>query len=306
MMKRALAAALLCLLVSSCVTPQPSRPPLQVALTFDDLTLHGPYPPGETPLSVERELVAALKREHVRNAYGMVNGHSVEEQPATDQALSEWRSAGLLLGNHGWSHRHLNEMTAAEFEQELTRNEPLLQRHATGTDWHWFRYPFLDEGGNTKRRAEARAVLARHGYRVASVTMDFGDWQWTGPYARCAGDPAAVAKLEAMYLQAAREGIDYFRTLSRQLYGRDIPYVILLHESAFEARMLPQLLQIFRQEGFRFVSVAQAEKDPAYADQVDPAAPALPQGLEDKARDRNIALPKRTNLAPLLDAMCKR
>ena len=288
--------------LASCATPQ-DRQPLELALTIDDLPVHGPIPAGETPQSVANGVISALTNAHVP-AYGFVNARWTEQQPDTLEALKAWRAAGLPLGNHGWAHRHLNEMTVPEFERELVRNEPVLQ--PLGGDWRWFRYPFLDEGKDEAQRAAARKILADHGYKVAAVTMDFSDWQWTAPYARCraVNSNQAIAELERMYLQAAREGIAYSRELSRKLYERDIPYVVLLHDSAFEARMLPRLIELYRSEGFRFVSLPAAERDPAYADQMRPDLPAEPKGLEWKAITRGIELPSRTDFAPALAAIC--
>ena len=107
-----------------------------------------------------------------------------------------------------------------------------------------------------------------------------------------------------MYLAAARENIGWYRELSHQLNGRDIPYVILLHESAFEARMLPELAQLYRSAGFRFVSLPEAEKDPTYADQVRPDLPPEAQGLEGKFRARGLPFPKRQDYAAELNAIC--
>jgi peptidoglycan/xylan/chitin deacetylase (PgdA/CDA1 family) len=118
------------ILLASCATPQQQRAP-EIAITIDDLPVHGPYPAGETPQSVARGLIAALTAAHAP-AYGFIKGHWVAERPDTAQVFTMWRSAGLSLGNHGWSHRHLSEMTPAEFEQELVRNEPILGRE----DWH--------------------------------------------------------------------------------------------------------------------------------------------------------------------------
>ena len=109
--------------------------------------------------------------------------------------------------------------------------------------------------------------------------------------------------LEGLYMQAARESIVYFRLVSHTAYGRDIPYVLLLHISPFEARMLPRLLDLYRQEGFRFVSLPNAEGDPVYAEQVQPQLPADPMDMEGKAASK-IPLPKRTDFAPQLAAMC--
>ena len=52
--------------------------------------------------------------------------------------------------------------------------------------------------------------------------------------------------------------------LSKQLYGRDIPYVLLMHVGAFDAHMLPKLIALFRQKGFTFVTLQKAQSDPVY------------------------------------------
>ena len=293
-------------LAAACTTVQQPEAAPAIAITIDDLPVHGPYPRGESAATATREILAALKAERIE-AYGFLNARWTEQDSSTAEPLAAWITAGQPLANHGFGHRHLSEMSAAEFEQELVKNEPLLKQLSGSKDWKWFRYPFLDEGGaDTDKRDASRAILARHGYKIAAVTMDFSDWAWTAPYARCknAGDKAAVARLEQLYLQAARESILYYRELSKATYGRDIPYVLLLHVSAFEGRMMPRLLKLYRDAGFKFVTLAQAQVDPAYLDQMEPSRPAEPQGLEDKVRSRG-SVPSRTDYKPTLEAMCQ-
>lgn len=291
--------------LAGCASMPGDRAPL-LAVTVDDLPVHGEMPPGDTPVEVARRVSAALRNEGV-DAYGFINGERTQSDPGTLEVLTTWRAAGLPLANHGWAHRHLSEMSVEEFEREVARNEPLLKQLSRGDEWRWFRYPFVDEGETPAKRAAARAVLARRGYKVAAATMDFGDWQWTAPYVRCktAGDQAALAWLEQSFLHSAHEGIGFYQSLSRKLHGRDIPYVLVLHVSAFEGRMLPRLLGLYRQHGFRFVGLGEAQRDAAYADQVDPSLPAEPQGLEGKARARGIPLPPRTEYAARLEAICR-
>ena len=287
------------LLLTGCATPrQASR--LELAITIDDLPLHAPYPPGKDAVAVNREMIAALKVANVP-AYAVINGVNAG-RPKTD-VLREWTAAGFQLGNHGWAHRHLSEMSAEEFEQELVRNEPLL-RHAGG-DWQWFRYPFLDEGDNAAKRIAGREVLAKHGYRVAAVTMGFADWQWTAAYARCATarDAAAVADLERMYLDSAKENVAVARETAQKLYGRDIPYVLLMHISAMSAHMMPRLLQLYREDGFRFVSLPEAERDEAYQSYTDPSLPPPPNPWE-LAAAKHVTLPQATDYSSTLNAIC--
>jgi peptidoglycan/xylan/chitin deacetylase (PgdA/CDA1 family) len=288
------------LTTTACTTAQQSAP--AIAITIDDLPVHAPYPRDESALTATKEILAALKAEKVE-AYGFVNAVWTEREPGSRQALEAWAAAGQPIGNHGFAHRHLSEMSAEEFEQELVKNEPTLEGVSGGRDWKWFRYPFIDEGESAEKRAASRAILARHGYKIADVTMDFSDWAFTAPYARCrdAGDTAAVAKLEQFYMQAAKEGIAYYRARAQQDHKRDIPYVLLLHVSAFEGRMLPQLLKLYREHAFRFVTLAQAEADSAYIEALEPQRPAKPQmATQDRA-----PLPTRTDYQPILASMCK-
>jgi peptidoglycan/xylan/chitin deacetylase (PgdA/CDA1 family) len=247
-------------------------------------------------------MIAALKAAGVP-AIGFVNAVHLQTNPETEIVLKDWRKAGFLLGNHTWSHRHLSEMTLAEFEDEVTRDEPVLRELGGGTDWHWFRYPFLDEGKDTAQRTAARQILARHGYRVAHVTMSFSDWAFTPAYARCAGNGAAVAELERLYMDSARDNLSAARETAHKLYGRDIPYVLLMHISALSARMMPQVVQLYRDAGFRLVTIEEAERDPAYRAYTDLALPPSPSQWE-LAKQKGVTLPQAPDPTAKLAAMC--
>lgn len=290
-------------LLASCATPQASGVP-EIAVTIDDLPVHAPYPPGTSANEVNAEMVAALSAAHV-SATGFLNGVGVEQHPETIRALDQWHAAGLVVANHTWSHPNLSKMSPGEFETEVTRNEPILRRIGGATDWHWFRYPFLDEGENAAKRAAGRQILAKHGYRVAAVTIGFSDWQWTSPYARCtaAHSQAAATELERMYLDSAKENIAVARETAHKLYGRDIPYVLLMHVSAMSARMMPSVIQLYRDAGFRFVSLAKAESDPAYRAYTDLTLPPPPSPWE-LAAAKGVKLPQATDYSAKLNAIC--
>jgi len=70
-------------------------------------------------------------------------------------------------------HLDLNKETAAEFEAEVLRNEPLLRNLMGKADWHWLRYPYLHEGDTVDKRRAVRTWLFTHGYKIAEVSMDF-------------------------------------------------------------------------------------------------------------------------------------
>lgn len=295
------------LALCAALAPAATAQSRQIAVTFDDLPVHGPLPPGETRLDVANQVIAALRNAHVPPTYGFVNATHLEQQPDTMEVLKAWRAAGNPLGNHTWSHPNLNQMTLADYGANIARDEPTLESLMAHGDWHWFRYPFLAEGDTPGKRAGVREYLAQHGYRIAGVTMSFADYDWNEPYARCSEkkDRKSIAWLERSYLTAADRSIRYDRTLAKELYGHDIPYVLLMHIGAFDGHMLPRLLALYQHRGFSFVSLEQAEADPFYRIDTDPNLPPGPDSLEGVAAERHIALPKSESFSAQLNVVCR-
>jgi len=297
----------LLLSVAAVIVTVTSARAQQIAFTWDDLPAHSALPPAETRVEIGRKLIAAMKEAHLPPVYGFVNGNLTEQEPLSTPMLKEWRDAGFHLGNHTWSHVNLNQHSLAEWEADTLKNEALLQSYMGSEDWHWLRYPNLAEGDTPEKREGARKLLAEHGYKIAAVTMSFGDYLYNGPYARCVAknDAASISKLEKSYLAAADATINYTRAMSKALYGRDIPYVLLMHVGALDARMLPRLLKLYRDKGFRFISLQEAEKDPFYKNDLDLSLPPVPDTLEEAMHARNLVLPARPKPTVDLDATCQ-
>lgn len=305
-------AAAFCLLNARALTAQspaqlPANAPLQVAFTFDDLPAHGPLPPGMARPAVVHSILDTLKREHMPPIYGFVNGFRVARYPYQIHILEAWRAAGNPLGNHTWSHPQFDKLTVPQYEANILRNEPLLRKVSPHSDWHWFRFPYLEEGNTIARREQLRAWLSQHGYHIAEVSMDFQDYNWNEPYARCAAkhDTAAIQSLHDSYLASADEAIRVYRDIAQKLYQRDVSYVLLMHVGAFDAHMLPELIGLFRARGFTFVTLQQAMADPIYS--FDPKVPS-PSGNtfnEMVAQARNVNIPYMTDRSKQLDAICR-
>jgi lysophospholipase L1-like esterase len=306
---QAMADAVPLALLGSKAKPQQvktkAEPAPELAFTFDDMPAHASLPKDTTRVEIATRIIAALRAAHAP-ATGFVNGVQTEREPASTPVLKLWRDAGFPLGNHGWSHANLDQISDAQFAEELAKNEPLLQSLMGTADWHWFRYPFLAEGGaDPARRARIRKLLADKGYKVAPVTMGFDDWAYNDAYARCVakGDSATIARMETAWLEGAEASIGRYRAMAHALYGHDIPYVILMHLGAFDARLMPRLLELYRKHGFRFVSLEEATRDPFYRDEVDPALPPDPQGLEGAMGARGLPVPAGYQRPPL-DSFC--
>lgn len=310
-----LRASLLALLLAASSAPShqasvpvpPGNAKLLVALTFDDLPSHGDLPPGVSRLAVAQSILGTLQEQRLPPVYGFVNAVKLQEDPSSLAVLKAWRTAGEPLGNHGFTHMDLEQASAAAFEADVARNEPMLQQLASGTDWHWFRYPYLHEGETLAKRQDVQHYLNDHGYRTAEVTLDFEDYLWNAPYARCVAkqDDAAIQSLHDSYLATADQYVTVFRQATHDLYGQDIPYVLLLHIGAFDAKMLPDLLTLLRSRGFGFTTLGEAESDAAYRD--DPALGYRGGGAlqELAAAARKMKMPPNTKPYKQLEAMCR-
>jgi peptidoglycan/xylan/chitin deacetylase (PgdA/CDA1 family) len=259
-------------------TPQPpktyhlQRHPV-VALTFDDLPAAGSLPPGDNRVRILTTLTEELKAHHLKGVYGFVNAVSLPGDQDAQQALRIWLAAGMNIGSHTWDHPSLTDNTAAFFEHDIALNEPLLAQFAGNRDWHWFRFPYLEEGDTLAKRNDVRAWLQSHGYRVAQVTLNFDDDSWNDPYARCMArhDTAAIAWLKQSYLENAAEFLRVGREEELTAFGHEVPNVLLLHGTAFTTLMLPDLLKILHQQGFRFASLPKVESNPIYFQNVNAA-----------------------------------
>jgi len=278
----------------------------QMAVTIDDLPAHGALPAGMTRSQIADSILKTLKREGLPPVYGFINGGRGVEDPDSPVVLQAWRKAEQPLGNHTWAHLDLNKETAEEFGTEVSRNEPLLESLMGKNDWHWLRYPFLHEGDTVEKRRAVRGWLFAHGYKIAEVSMDFEDYLWNAPYARCVAkhDAASIAKLHDSYLAVADQYYGVFRQLSQLVYGRDVKYVLLMHVGAFDARMLPELLKLYRAKGVKFISLPDAMSDPAYRDDPDIGEPNGGTFLELMLEKKKITFPANSKPYKELEAMC--
>jgi peptidoglycan-N-acetylglucosamine deacetylase len=251
-------------------------PKLKIALTFDDLPINGWQAAGDRQSDYARATIDVLKKHRIPPSYGFINASKLERNPDGALALRIWVEGGHPLANHTYNHLDFTKVPVEEFQREILRNEPVLEllmppeafrgKH----DWRWFRYPFLHEGDTVEKRRAVRAFLATNGYRIAQVTVDFEDYLWNGAYGRCLEkkDEAAKRWLRESYIQAATEFTKFKVDMSREVFGRDIHHVMLLHLGAFSSHILPDLFDVLKKQNFEIVTLEEAQADPIY--EIDP------------------------------------
>lgn len=232
-----------------------------------------------TRLAVHERMLDAFATHGVPRVYGFVNAARTEDDADAQAALEAWTAAGHPLGNHTSSHVRMAEVGLAAYLAEIEANDAALSTWMPDPpSRRVFRYPYLYEGYDPAATAAVREHLTAGGYRIAQVTIDFYDWAFNAPYVRCLqlGDEEAIAALRSTFVQHAVRMLQWSDAAARQIWGRSVSHVLLLHIGAFDAEMIDEVLTAYERLGVEWITLEEALADPIYADL--PTAPKVTQG----------------------------
>lgn len=245
-------------------------------MTVDDL----PYAPGElrplnsndatSAIRANTKILHAFSRHHIP-ATGFVIEQRGEQLggPAYRAILKRWIRPGFDLGNHFYSHADTDSISAEQAEQEISRGEesirPLLE--SVSRKPLYMRFPYNHTGDTKEKHDAIAAFLGAHGYQMAPCTIDTSDYEFNETYALALArhDAQTAAKVRAAYLAYSAAEIDWYSKLDWQVFGRDVTHIMLLHDSPLNADTIEAVIALFEQRGYRFVTLAEALRDPAYA-----------------------------------------
>jgi peptidoglycan/xylan/chitin deacetylase (PgdA/CDA1 family) len=241
-----------------------------MAVTIDDL----PFVEYGRGLAVSREgttrLVAALSSRRVP-AVGFVNEDKLfvpGELDARVGLLEAWLDAGLDLGNHTWGHVSFQSTALDRYQEAVLKGEVVTRWIMARRNQapRFFRHPFTHTGPTREDKAALEAFLAAHGYAVAPFTIENSDWVFARAYAlaRKAGDEDLSRRIRRAYLEYNDAMVAFFEGEARELFGRDIPQVLLVHANELHADCAGDLLDRLRERGYAFVPLDEALADPAY------------------------------------------
>jgi peptidoglycan/xylan/chitin deacetylase (PgdA/CDA1 family) len=236
----------------------------QVAITIDDLPRGGDGGPGDlgSVRAMTQQLLRPLRQSHIP-VIGFVNaGRSQLDGPGMQQVLNLWLEAGAQLGNHSYSHPDINSVALDVYCDDVVRGEAAIRqalaRH--GQRLEFYRHPFLHTGPTPEVRKGLQDFLDQRGYRVAPVTFDNADYMYAVAYLQ----PELRARVRAEYVPYMESTVEFFERRSVEVFGREIPQILLMHASQMNADLLPELLGMFRRRGYSFVMLRTALADPAY------------------------------------------
>lgn len=252
-------------------------PDRTVAITFDDLPVVSTRGDLATRQEITRKILTHIKQHHIP-AIGFVNEgqvFSAEGKRREEQIdlLRSWTAAGLELGNHSFSHRSLNSTPLADYEADLLKGESVTRELLAqrGMKLRFFRHPFLHTGRTLEIRNAFLNFLGEHGYQVAPVTFDNGDWIFARAYdiAITSKDEKLRRQIADAYVPYMNRKVDYWERQSVAVVGYEVRQIFLLHANAINADLFGDLAKMLEQRHYRFITLEEAVKEPAYKTQRD-------------------------------------
>lgn len=285
------------------------QPDRVIAITVDDLPIVAGSVASDWT-SVTDRLLATLRR-YEAPAVGFVNEGKLYTSGRLDSTrvalLEKWLAAGYELGNHTFAHRSAHTTPLDQYLDGIARGEvvirPLDQR--AGRPLRYFRHPFLQAGRSLPYRRAVERFLAARGYTIAPVTVDNQEWVYARAYvvAREREDTALTSRIVADYLRHIDSAVAYSARLSRTLFGREIPLVLLLHANELNADHLDTVLNRLRSNGYRFATLESVLEDSAYRSADTYVGPSGMSWLIRWAITRGVKIPSEPREEPYVQAL---
>lgn len=232
----------------------------EIAITIDDLPLVASKmnTPGNQQRSTERfsKIIEALTTNKVP-ATGFVIAGAIEK--GQWEFLENFKKAGLMLGNHTYTHQSLNQIGADKYIADVARADKVLAPILT--EPKYFRYPYLAEG-NKVSKPKVLAYLAENHYTIAPVTIDSKDFQFNEqlykvPYR---SREAYIDKLKPRYLAYIWQ-----QTLraEKRSDNQPVKQILLIHANLLNSYALNDIIQMYKKNGYTFITLTEALKNPA-------------------------------------------
>jgi len=236
----------------------------QVAITIDDL-------PASNIATFKEQLRINHKILKILNQYqAKATGFVIAQRLfGKTKILNLWLKGGHTLGNHTYTHMDFDKVDPSAFQMDVKKGaskiREFLKQHKK--DLRYFRFPYLHEGNSPKKKEAIRKFLKERGYIVAPVTINPRDQEYNGPFVKAWGsnDKKQQDSIKASYLEQVKKKTKEAEILSKELFGRDIKHVLVLHLNRINFEALDQILEYYSRSGYSFISLEEALKDSVYS-----------------------------------------
>lgn len=261
----------------------------EVAITIDDFQLR--TGPMLNRTERDEQVLAALKKHNVQAALFLSCQYL--EIPESKARIPFWEKAGHTIANHTYSHWFYDEKGFEAFSADVKKCHEMIKNSPAFSPL--FRFPHLKGGKTAKQRDDIQSYLKKLGYRNGYVTIDASDWYVSQKLEEAIKkNPKADIKLyRDYYLKHMWERTVYYDELGKKHWKKPLKHTVLIHHNLLNALFLDDLIQMYKDKGWKIISAKDAFNDPLY-DQIPEVVPhgeSIVWLLAKKADDKTLRYP---------------
>lgn len=246
-----------CLLCNMCFAFE-----REIAITIDDLPFVGNTNNNIAMLQREQNGFLSIMQVLIDNnvpATGFVIAGAIAR--GQWELLEQFLQAGFIIGNHTYSHINLSTVNTEKYIANVDKADRILMPLMPGPKY--FRYPYLAEGRGEKRR-KVQQYLAENNYIIAPVTIDSKDFLFNKKLY------SVPRRLRAQKLEQIKQKyLDYIwkQTLiaensSKKYKNQPVKQILLIHANLLNSYVMGDIIELYRQNGYRFISLTEALEPP--------------------------------------------
>ena len=196
-----------------------------------------------------------------------------------EKIRTEWGSKGFLTGfSTSKIDSDLLNLGADYYLSVLDDDLKFTRKIAaeSGQELRYFSFSGLSTGKTLEEKQKTEKWLKDNNLQFIPVTLDVDDKPLSGIYkTKCLRydltnlvcqdeDIEEKRKIREKYLKYISEVFGFYENYSNELFGREIPQVLMLTDSELNADSADELFQMIRDRGYEFVTLDEAISDEAY------------------------------------------
>jgi peptidoglycan/xylan/chitin deacetylase (PgdA/CDA1 family) len=249
----------------------------ELCVSIDDLPYITKYfKDNNTGQYITNKLLSAFKQYGVK-ALGSINSGKLFTNDELDsgkiELLYQWIDSNMNLGNHTFAHKNYNNLFFNEFKSDILDGEICLKDilEKRNQKLIYFRHPFLFRG-NTKEKADSlQHFLDSLRYIAAPVTIDNSDYIFSWAYEKALSDKndSLAKRIGRDYISYMSDVMDYYEDQSVKITGYNVKHILLMHANLLNADYIRELLKMYSDKGYKFISIDDALKDKCYSEYKD-------------------------------------
>ncbi len=262
----------------------------EIAITIDDLPFVGSGTSTPANLKRTQERFMALVNTLVENqvpATGFAIGGAIAKNEW--EFLEIFRNQGFTLGNHTYTHRSLNGESADKYIADIERADTILT--PVMTEPKYFRYPYLAEGKGEKKQKVLEYLTENH-YTVAPVTIDSKDYEFNAQFYRIPYRQRAqrLEQFKKRYLAFIWQQTLRAEKKAKRVDGQPVKQILLIHANLLNSLCLGDIIELYRKNGYKFISLGDALKGNT-APVINDVSPQAVSGSEKKKTETTTTSP---------------